>query len=89
MALFNVFLAFSWVDLAALIGLSFGAPVVAFEAPGEKMAAKRLHLPMPPGMPTDKMGITHVYNNADPIPMGLCVGPYSKLPLMVLSKHPS
>jgi lipase ATG15 len=33
--------------LASLLGVTFGAPVVAFEAPGEKMAAGRLHLPMP------------------------------------------
>lgn len=63
--------------LASLIGLSFGAPVVAFESPGDMMAAKRLHLPLPPGMPAEKMGITHVYNNADPIAIGECVGPYS------------
>ena len=42
------------------------------------MAAQRLHLPLPPGMPEEKMGITHVYNTADPIPNGLCVGPYSR-----------
>lgn len=65
-------------SLASLIGLSFGVPVVAFEAPGDKMAAQRLHLPLPPGMPEEKMGITHVYNTADPIPNGLCVGPYSR-----------
>ncbi|KAG9126719.1 putative lipase atg15 [Ceratobasidium sp. 392] len=33
--------------LASLIGTTFGAPTVAFEAPGERMAAQRLHLPMP------------------------------------------
>ena len=33
--------------LASLIGVTFGAPVVAFESPGEAMAARRLHLPMP------------------------------------------
>jgi len=33
--------------LASLIGVTFGAPVVAFESPGEKMAAARLHLPSP------------------------------------------
>jgi len=33
--------------LAALVGVTFGAPVVAFESPGEKMAARRLHLPSP------------------------------------------
>lgn len=33
--------------LASLLGVTFGAPVVTFEAPGEKMAAGRLHLPTP------------------------------------------
>lgn len=34
-------------SLASLIGVTFGVPVVAFEAPGEKLAATRLHLPSP------------------------------------------
>jgi len=33
--------------LSSLLGATFGAPVVAFESPGEKMAAGRLHLPSP------------------------------------------
>jgi lipase ATG15 len=33
--------------LATLLGITFGAPVVAFEPPGERMAAQRLHLPSP------------------------------------------
>ena len=33
--------------MASLVGVTFGAPVVAFEAPGERMAAQRLHLPSP------------------------------------------
>lgn len=33
--------------LASLIGVTFGAPTVAFEAPAEKLAATRLHLPSP------------------------------------------
>lgn len=32
--------------LASLLGATFGAPVVAFESPGEKLAASRLHLPL-------------------------------------------
>lgn len=63
--------------LSSLIGLSFGAPVVAFESPADRLAAQRLHLPLPPGIPMEKMGITHVYHNADPIPMGVCTGVYS------------
>lgn len=64
-------------SISALIGLSFGAPVVTVEAPGDLLPARRLHLPLPPGMPADKTGITHVYHNADPIPMGACTGAYS------------
>ncbi|KAJ3888084.1 Alpha/Beta hydrolase protein [Lentinula edodes] len=57
-------------SLASLVGVTFGAPVVAFEAPAEMMAAQRLHLPSPPST----HHITHVFNNADPIPMGVCNG---------------
>lgn len=32
--------------LASLLGATFGTPVVAFESPGEKLAASRLHLPL-------------------------------------------
>ena len=35
--------------LSSLIGATFGAHVVAFEAPAAKMASKRLHLPSPVG----------------------------------------
>jgi putative lipase involved disintegration of autophagic bodies len=56
--------------LASLIGTTFGLPVVAFEAPGEKMAAARLHLPVYPNMDH----ITHVRNNGDSIAMGTCNG---------------
>ncbi|KAH9981326.1 Alpha/Beta hydrolase protein [Lactifluus volemus] len=34
--------------LASLLGTTFGLPVVAFESPGERLAAQRLHLPIPP-----------------------------------------
>lgn len=34
-------------SVSSLIGLTFGAPVVTFEAPAEKLAATRLHLPSP------------------------------------------
>lgn len=56
-------------SLAALLGTTFGVPAVAFEAPGERLAAKRLYLPLPPRSP-----ITHVYHTADPIPQGTCTG---------------
>jgi len=55
--------------LAALLGSTFGVPAVAFESPGERLAAERLHLPLPPISP-----ITHVYHTADPIPQGTCTG---------------
>lgn len=57
-------------SLAALLGLTFGVPVVALEAPGERLASTRLHLPLPPS----DDHITHVYHTADPIPMGVCNG---------------
>ncbi|KAI1791605.1 alpha/beta-hydrolase [Ganoderma leucocontextum] len=56
--------------LSSLVGLTFGVPVVAFEAPAERLAATRLHLPSPPST----QHITHVYNTGDPIPMGTCTG---------------
>ncbi|QRV75776.1 Lipase (class 3) [Ceratobasidium sp. AG-Ba] len=56
--------------LASLIGVTFGAPVITFEAVPEKLAAQRLHLPMPPSV----QHITHVYNTADSIAMGVCNG---------------
>ncbi|KAI9574040.1 alpha/beta-hydrolase [Boletus coccyginus] len=56
--------------LASLLGVTFGVPVVAFESPGEKLAAKRLHLPSPPST----HHVTHVYHTADPIAMGTCNG---------------
>lgn len=56
--------------LASLLSLTFGVPCVTFEAPGDVLPAKRLHLPMPPGRPADSPfgSVTHVYHNADPIP---------------------
>lgn len=67
--------------LASLLGSTFGLPAVAFESPGERMAAKRLHLPIPPAFPSSASAswwaaapVTHVYHNADPIPQGACTG---------------
>jgi len=64
-------------SLASLLGSTFGLPAVAFEAPGERMAANRLHLPLPPPIGNTSLPpvpITHVYHNADPIPQGACTG---------------
>ncbi|KAG6334638.1 hypothetical protein ID866_4449 [Astraeus odoratus] len=73
--------------LASLLGITFGVPAVAFESPGDRLAAKRLHLPSPvcyffitfvvlaertPQPSTHH--VTHVYHTADPIAMGTCNG---------------
>ncbi|KAJ7510028.1 alpha/beta-hydrolase [Mycena galericulata] len=62
--------------LAALLGATFGLPAVAFESPGERLAAHRLHLPLPPihGPTMFLPAVTHVYHNSDPIPQGACTG---------------
>lgn len=60
--------------LASLLGRTYGIPVVAFEAPGEYLATKRLHLPQPPGLPKHLENIWHIGNTADPIYMGVCNG---------------
>ncbi len=65
--------------MASLLGTTFGLPAVAFEAPGERLAAERLHLPLPPPSANSKTRfgsapVTHIYHNADPIPQGVCTG---------------
>jgi len=62
--------------LASLLGSTFGLPAVAFESPGERLAAGRLHLPLPPSNHShvSQVPVTHVYHNADPIPQGACTG---------------
>jgi len=63
---------------ASLVGLTYGLPVVTFEAPGEAMPAARLGLPTPPGYQVgfgDKevsTGGWHFGHTADPIFMGTC-----------------
>ena len=65
-------------SVASLLGLTFGLPVVTFEAPGEALAASRLGLPTPPGYndglhQTRRLtGGHHFGHTADPIFMGLC-----------------
>ncbi|RHZ68266.1 hypothetical protein Glove_296g25 [Diversispora epigaea] len=61
-------------SLSSLLGITFGLPAVGFEAPGERLAAKRLHLPSPPGSPYEDMNIWHIGHSADPIFMGVCNG---------------
>ncbi|KAF8077669.1 alpha/beta-hydrolase [Lyophyllum atratum] len=62
--------------LASLLGSTYGLPAVAFEAPGERLAANRLHLPLPrlENSNTSPVAVTHVYHTGDPIPQGTCTG---------------
>lgn len=66
--------------VSSLLGLTFGLPVVTFEAPGEALAARRLGLPSPPGSDPDRpqdrryTGSVHFGNTADPVFMGSCNG---------------
>jgi putative lipase involved disintegration of autophagic bodies len=63
--------------LASLLALTFGIPSVSFESPGDLLPARRLHLPLPPGLQWEDTGVVHVYNTADPIAMGTCNGAVS------------
>lgn len=68
--------------IASFLGATFGVPAVAFESPGDRLAASRLHLPIPPpDMPDDDayalVPVTHVYHTADALATGQCVGPTS------------
>lgn len=58
--------------LAALTGLTFAAPTVTFCAPGDRLAARRLHLPQPPGINAEDQLIWHFGHTADPIYTGSC-----------------
>lgn len=66
--------------VGSLIGLTYGAPVVTFEAVPDALPANRLGLPVPPGVNPDKPGQReftggyHFGHNADPIFMGTCNG---------------
>lgn len=57
--------------VASLISQRFELPVVAYEAPPERMASERLGL-HPPSSPREAHLITHVYNTVDPIALGTC-----------------
>ncbi|KAJ2048093.1 putative lipase atg15 [Coemansia sp. RSA 922] len=61
-------------SLATLMGLTLGIPAVGFEALGDRMAARRLHLPLPPAVATERLPLFHVGNTADPVFMGMCTG---------------
>jgi lipase ATG15 len=66
--------------VASLLGLTYGVPVVTFEAVPEALPAKRLGLPVPPYADPDRpqarnlTGAWHFGHTADPIYMGVCSG---------------
>ena len=65
-------------SVSSLLGMTFGLPVLTFEAPGDAMAASRLGLPTPPGYrvgdnePGPTSGTFHFGHNADPLFLGTC-----------------
>ncbi|KAK6332223.1 putative lipase atg15 [Orbilia javanica] len=59
--------------VSSLLGLTYGLPVVTFEAPPEALAASRLGIPRAPSE-LSQDGVYHFGNNADPIYMGVCNG---------------
>ncbi|KAI9755639.1 MAG: hypothetical protein M4579_004212 [Chaenotheca gracillima] len=66
--------------LSSLLGLTYGVPVLTFEAYGDALAAARLGLPSPPGsdpnapQSRELTGAYHFGHTADPIFMGVCNG---------------
>ncbi|KAF4242278.1 hypothetical protein CNMCM6457_003516 [Aspergillus fumigatiaffinis] len=66
--------------MSSLLGLTFGLPVVTFEAVPEALPAARLGLPSPPGhdsrLPQSRQytGAYHFGHTADPVYMGTCNG---------------
>lgn len=66
--------------MTSLLGLTFGLPVVTFEAIPEALPAARLGLPSPPGydprLPQSRQytGAFHFGHTADPVYMGTCNG---------------
>ncbi|RMD39819.1 hypothetical protein DV735_g5309, partial [Chaetothyriales sp. CBS 134920] len=67
-------------SVSSLLGMTFGLPVIAYEAPGDDLAAKRLGLPRPPTDDTGRAyrghytGSVHIGHTADPVFMGTCNG---------------
>ncbi|KAL2021030.1 hypothetical protein VTK56DRAFT_7685 [Thermocarpiscus australiensis] len=66
--------------VSSLLGLTYGLPVVTFQAVPEALAAGRLGLPVPPGADPDApqtreyTGAFHFGHTADPIYIGTCNG---------------
>ena len=65
-------------SVVSLLGLTFGLPVITFQAPGDALPASRLGLPAPPGynpnyhQTRQYTGAYHFGHTADPIFMGTC-----------------
>lgn len=66
--------------ISSLLGLTYGLPVVTFQAVPEALPASRLGLPIPPGcdpdfpQTRDYTGAFHFGHTADPIYIGTCNG---------------
>ncbi len=63
-------------SIASLVGQTFGFPAVTFEAVPERLPSQRLHLLAQGQMNSEALAV-HVYNDADPIALGTCNGPWS------------
>lgn len=64
----NVDLGYAGGALASLLGITFGVPVVAFESPGDRLAAQRLHLPSPVRDSfVDVVWCIHAFSSRQPI----------------------
>ncbi|KAI9820288.1 MAG: putative lipase atg15 [Pycnora praestabilis] len=67
-------------SVSAMLGLTYGLPVITYEAPPEALAVARLGLPAPPeshsSAPQTRKytGAYHIGHTADPIYMGVCNG---------------
>lgn len=66
--------------VTSFLGLTYGLPVVTFEAVPEALAASRLGLPLPPGaepgfpQAREHTGAFHFGHTADPVYIGTCNG---------------
>ncbi|KAI6779176.1 putative lipase-like protein [Emericellopsis cladophorae] len=66
--------------VSSLLGLTYGLPVVTFEAVPEALPASRLGLPVPPGADVSapqtrkNTGVYHFGHTADPVYIGTCNG---------------
>jgi lipase ATG15 len=73
-------------SLASLMGLTFGVPTVTFEAPPERLASRRLHLPAPPALKPEDMLIWHYGHTADPVFMGVCTVPQNRFGWVLMGR---